>query len=159
MAVAGVDAAWALVAYDGVGRELVRSLKYANRRAAVGVLADAMADLVDRRPSVVAWVPATPSRRRRRGFDQAELLARGCGRRLGVPARRLLGRAADRSQTGLDRDHRLAGPALRARRPARGTVLVVDDVVTTGASLGTAARVLRAAGADAVLGVALAVKL
>ena len=38
-------------------------------------------------------------------------------------------------------------------------MLVVDDVVTTGASLGTAARVLRAAGADAVLGVALAVKL
>ena len=155
--VAGVDAAWALLAYAGVGRELVRGLKFTNRRAAVGVLARAMAALVVAAGAeVVTWVPATPSHRRARGYDQAELLARRCAASLSVPARRLLVRRADRSQTGLDRRHRLTGPDLRSRRPVTGSVLVVDDVVTTGASLSTAAAVLRDAGADRVLALTLA---
>ncbi len=158
--VEGVDRAWALLAYAGVGRELVRGLKFTNRRGAVGVLARAMAGLVAAAGAEVAtWVPATPSHRRDRGYDQAELLARRCATSLAVPARCLLVRRGDRSQTGLDRRQRLAGPELAARRPVSGTVLVVDDVVTTGASLATAAGVLRDAGADRVLGLALAARL
>jgi predicted amidophosphoribosyltransferase len=154
----GLDGTWALVAYDGVGRELVRSLKFTNRRAAVGPLARAMADLVEVRPDLVTWVPATPGHRRARGYDQGQVLARRCAVALDAPARRLLGRGRDRSQTGLSRAERLAGPALRARGPAAGTVLVVDDVVTTGASLRAAADALRAAGAARVLGLALAAR-
>ncbi len=158
LVVDGLDGAWALVAYDGPGRDLVRALKYRNRRAAVGLLASAMARLVTEPPACVTWLPATPAHRRERGYDQAELLARRIGRDLAVPARRRLVRQSDRPQTGLDRAERLRGPDLRARRPATGTVLVVDDVVTTGASLRAAAAVLRDAGAERALGLALAAR-
>jgi predicted amidophosphoribosyltransferase len=155
--VAGVDGVRVLLAYVGPARPLVRGLKYRNRRAALGLLADALAaHLVDLHPDVVTWLPALPANRRARGYDQAELLARRLARRLHVPARRLLVRRGDRGQTGLGRTARLAGPDLTVpgRVPAR--VLVVDDVVTTGASLAAAARALRPAGARRVHGAALA---
>ena len=158
LAVDGLDAAWALLAYEGPGRQMVQALKFRNRRAAVGLLAGAMARLVDERPGAVTWLPATPAHRRERGFDQAELLAARIGRALGVPHRRMLVRRADRPQTGLSRAERLRGPGLRARSGTTGTVLVVEDVVTTGASLRAAADVLRAAGAERVLGLALAAR-
>jgi len=158
VAVEGLDGAWALLAYEGPGRDLVQALKFRNRRSAVGVLAAAMAGQVTERPGVVTWLPATPAHRRERGFDQAELLARRVGRTLGVPARRLLVRRPDRPQTGLPRAERLRGPALRPRRGVGGTVLVVDDVVTTGASLRAAAGALREAGADRILGLTLAAR-
>ena len=120
MEVDGVDAAWALLAYEGVGRELVRGLKFTNRRAAVGVLARAMAELVVDRRGRGGHLGAGHAGRTAgaRGYDQAELLARRCAATLAVPARRLLVRRGDRSQTGLDR----AAAAGRARppRPAPG---------------------------------------
>jgi predicted amidophosphoribosyltransferase len=68
-------------------------------------------------------------------------------RQLGVPCRRLLYRAHGAPQTGKSRSDRLVGPAFRARAPRQGlAVLVVDDVVTTGATLHTAADALLAAG-------------
>jgi predicted amidophosphoribosyltransferase len=154
--VPGVDRAWALMAYTGPARDLVRGVKFRNRRAAVDSLARAAAGLVEEPVTVVTWVPADPAHRRERGFDQGELLARRVGRALRRPARRLLARSPGRAQTGLDRAARLLGPPLRARGRAPDRVLVVDDVVTTGASLATAARVLRLAGARRVLAVVIA---
>lgn len=152
----GMDAAWALMRYEGAARELVRGLKYTNRRAALGLLAVAASRLVDEPVDTVTWVPAAPAHRRERGYDQAELLARRVGATLGCPPRRLLARARDRPQTGLDRVDRLAGPALRPVRRTSGAVLVVDDVVTTGGSLGAAARSLRSIGAARAFGLVLA---
>ncbi len=154
--VAGLDAAWALVAYDGAGRDLVRGLKFANRRAALTRVARAAARLVDEPVDLVTWVPADPTHRRERGYDQGALLARAVGRARRTPVRRTLRRHRGRAQTGLDRRTRLAGPEVTALRQVPPTVLVVDDVVTTGASLRAAATVLRAAGAHRVLGLALA---
>ncbi len=157
----GVDACAALLAYDGPARDLVARLKYRNARGSLAWLAGGMAPLVRRWPvDVVTWAPTTPDRRRARGFDQAELLARRVASAIGRPCRPLLRRVAGPPQTGRSGAERWDGPRMvAATGPARsppGVVLVVDDVITTGASLAAAARALREAGAGSVLGLAAA---
>ena len=159
----GVDGCAALLAYDGAGRELVARLKYRNARSTVPFLARGMAALVaEVEPlagpvDLVTWAPTTPARLRARGFDQAQVLARAVAGRLGVPSRRLLRRGAGPAQTGRDAVARYEGPAFAVRRGLRGErILLVDDVVTTGATVGAAARALRRAGAGGVWVVAAA---
>jgi predicted amidophosphoribosyltransferase len=159
---AGVRAA---LPFDGVARQMVLQLKYGNRRSAARHLAALMVHRlrlaanatgpdarVDGRVDVVTWAPTSAHRAGARGFDQAELLARAVARELGVPCRRLLYRSHGPAQTGRSRAERLHGPVFRARQPRRGLrVLVVDDVVTTGATLLAARDALLGAGvADVV---------
>ncbi|MGH9118674.1 MAG: ComF family protein [Acidimicrobiales bacterium] len=162
----GVDAVHAVLAYEDAGRELVARLKYRNARVTVAWLAGRMAALVATAgaaasasatgPVWVAWVPTTVERRRDRGFDQAELLARAVARRLGLPCRRVLARSHGPPQTGRSQAERRVGPSLAARGRVPGTVVLVDDVVTTGSTVSAAAAALRAAGADRVVVVAAA---
>lgn len=85
----GVDRIRSLFRYEGVGRDLIVRLKYGNARSVLGWLAVGMAALV-RAPAAgydaVTWVPTTRARRRSRGFDQAEILARAVARRLRTEA-------------------------------------------------------------------------
>ena len=140
--------------YEGAARELVLALKYRNTRPALDRVARAMAAVAaPHAPDAVTLRgPPTPARRRERGYDQAQLLARGVARGLQMPLVRLLERCAGPAQTGRDRAERLTGPRLVARRSHAGAVLVVDDVCTTGATLAAAAVALRHAGAEAVHG-------
>lgn len=141
----------AFLAYDGVGRELVARLKYRNARGSVPFLARGMAAVVEDEVDLVTWAPTTPARLRSRGFDQARLLARAVAVGLLVPCRPLLRRRPGPPQTGRDAVARHAGPVFLARRPVDGRrILLVDDVVTTGATVGAAARALREAGAAEV---------
>ena len=82
----GLTACAAVLSYEGVGRELVARLKYRNARTVIRPLAAAMAGLVDAGGiDLVTWAPTDAGRRRRRGFDQAELLARAVARNLRLP--------------------------------------------------------------------------
>lgn len=153
----GIDAWWAAFAYEGAAREVVARVKYRGARAAVPWLADAMVDVLDPRPTVdvVTWAPTSRERRRARGFDQAELLARAVARRLAdhidVRCVGLLDRRTGPPQTGLTGADRRRGPGHVARRASPPSVLVVDDIATTGATLAAAALALRDAGARVVV--------
>jgi predicted amidophosphoribosyltransferase len=155
----GLDALVSLCAYDGAGRDLVLALKRANRRDAARPLGEALAEaarpVVGPGPAVVTWAPTTPARRRARGFDQAEVLARSVARAAVLPAARLLWRNGG-PQAGLDRLARLSGPAFAASGLPTSAVVLVDDVVTSGATMAAAAAALRSAGARQVVGVTVA---
>jgi predicted amidophosphoribosyltransferase len=147
----GLDSCAALLTYAGAGRELVARLKYRNARATVPFLARGMAAIVPYDIDLVTWAPTTPARLRRRGFDQARLLARAVARQRGVPCPPLLRRRPGPAQTGRDAVARHSGPGFAGVRPLQGRrVLLVDDVVTTGATVAAAARALREAGASEV---------
>jgi ComF family protein len=148
-------------AYEGVVRELIARAKYRERHAALGWLAGEMvrslvaSEVVVARDDVVTWAPTTRARRRRRGFDQAELLARAVARALGLEARALLRRDGGVPQTGSSAAVRAKQVRFRSVRVDAGIrVIVVDDVVTTGATLRAAASALRSAGAAGIVGLA-----
>lgn len=112
------------------------------------------------RVDAIVPVPLAVGRARQRGYDQAELLARAAERVCGAPRRRLLRRVRDtRSQVGLGRAERAANVrgAFAAQR-AGGSVVLVDDVATTGSTLAECARALRAAGARDVRAVVVALE-
>lgn len=152
----------AIVAWDYEGDVRARLLasKYRRGRLALddlgaglaAALRDAIRDGRAPRPDVVTFVAALPARVHRRGFDAAELVARRIARDLHVPCRRTLRRTDRTVQTGGTRASRLVGPCFVARDVAGAHVLLVDDVVTTGATMAAVAAVLRRAGAGAVVG-------
>jgi ComF family protein len=134
-------------------REIIHHLKYADRVSLAGPLGDILKECREREPftgDLVIPVPLHRSRERKRGFNQAGLIAE----RLGMPiAAKLLRRRKNTpSQTGLTRSERkrnLAG-AFEVRGEVSGTVIVVDDVYTTGSTLNEIARTLKRAGAQRV---------
>jgi predicted amidophosphoribosyltransferase len=152
----GLTSCRALVAYDPETAAALLALKNGGHRALVRPLAAAMARLVPAVDGlVVTWAPTSARRRRARGYDQAELLARALARRAGLRAGALLRRQAGPAQAGLGAGARWANPRFTARR-CPWPVLVVDDVATTGATLSAAATALRTAGAPEVHGLIVA---
>ena len=161
----GLAGLWACWPHVGDAAELICSLKYTHDTIALTPIADAMAHLVnDRRRSleqepVLTWIPCTPRRRQNRGFDQAELLARATARRTKCRPRPLLRRQDAASQTTRNIRGRREGPQLMLRtslssssKSVPHTVVVIDDVYTTGATMRSAADLLLTAGIHAVYG-------
>jgi predicted amidophosphoribosyltransferase len=156
-----------LFSYEGAGRQVITTFKYRGHRSLALPLGRALATLWqagDRsRPRtgsampVVTWAPTTLIRRRERGFDQAEALARAMAtssRHRLVP---LLIRHHGLPQTGHDAARRATGPTFGAAADTvPPVVVVIDDVRTTGATLAAAAEALTDAGCRCVHGLVVA---
>ena len=158
-------ALWAPLSYEGPAAALVRGLKYRGAAGLAGPRAAQMAATAPpgllEAPAALVPVPLHPSRRRRRGFNQAERLAAALSRRTGMPVEDCLARRGPRGrQVGRGRAERMGGPpgafAVRAGRPAPPTVVLVDDVATTGATLAACAAALRASGSRRLSAIAYA---
>jgi ComF family protein len=157
--------------FAGPVRAALHDLKYSGERRLAAPLGDAVARRwarVGTGARLVVPVPVHAERERRRGYDQAALIAEVAGQRLGLPVARALERGrATIAQFELGRDERAANVAgaFRLRASGRGAaretvvgrwILLVDDVVTTGATLAACAIALERAGALAVSAIAVA---
>lgn len=151
---AAVTRARAAFRFEGPARAAVHRLKFAGWRPVAEALGVAMADACDVDADVVTWVPLSRRRRSARGFDQAQALARVVGRLRDRPVAPLLRRTRDagpQARRGGEERRRAMIGAFEAHGHAAGTVLLVDDVLTTGATAAACAEALRAAGAGDVV--------
>ena len=155
------------LAYRGAVREAIHRYKFSGVRAYARPFGLLMAQCVQDRPEMAAdlvtWAPLSRKRRRERGYDQGELLARAMAKRLGLPAVPTLVKARHtQPQSGLDSAEARRANALGAYAILNGAevagkrVLLADDVVTSGATLSECARTLLEAGAECVWCVTLA---
>ena len=152
--------------YTGKVRESLLRYKFGGLRIYAKTYAVLMAERLEKRELsfyVITWVPLSAKRLRSRGYDQAKLLAVEIAKRCGAPCECLLIKATDTPpQSGThsrrERESNIKGvyrptalPLIRDRN-----ILIVDDIVTTGSTLGECARVLKAAGAKSVSAVTVA---
>lgn len=150
----------ALACYRGKIRETLHRFKYRGQKALAEPLGKLLAGKIAREPwssSLEFLVPVPLSRQRllQRGYNQASLLAGVLGRELGLPVKEILERVREtESQTGLNRSRRAENlyRAFRCCRevPAGSHVLLVDDVLTSGATAHEASRTLKEAGAGRI---------
>ncbi len=142
--------------YDGAAREAIHALKYHGVLAVAEVMAGAMAECLEEwAPQAAALVPVpmTGGRRRSRGYNQSEMLARELSRLSGLPVATgvlIRRRGAPPQARAADEAARRANVAdafdVRQRDPLSGPLLLVDDVMTSGATLDACARALLGAG-------------
>lgn len=156
------DAGASLGPYEGSLKTVVQELKYRRRHRLAGRLAEALlaqpaVQSVLTPDVLLAPVPLHPRRERERGYNQSELIARALGRSTGLPVltHALVRRRDTPAQAGLGaaaRRRNVAGAFAVRQAPAVAghIVVLVDDVLTTGATARTCASALRGAGAIAV---------
>jgi len=141
-----IDRAMVLCSYEGTGADLLQALKFQNRRQALGPIAEALAPGLADDIDAIVPVPPDPERLRERGYHVPALLAKQLSRRTGAPVVSPLERVVAQQQTGKSRAERQSVQFTTMRMvPER--VVLVDDVVTTGATAVACAVALGLAGA------------
>jgi len=153
---AGLDRAWSSAPHEGVARQLVAALKFRRLLSVADLIAERVEWLAPAGvlSGVLVPVPTASARTLRRGFDPALEIVAALAERTGMEQRRCLARRGGTRQVGKRRGERLGRPprfVLREEPPR--SVVLVDDVLTTGATLSSCARVLRDAGAVRVVAV------
>lgn len=147
---------WVASLYGGPPKELVYQLKFGRTKQAASVIARYLHEIVPALPpdTVVTYVPTATSRVRQRGYDQAQLIAKAFAKQRGITCSELLIRHGQSRQVGSDRKHRLEQAVKNyqfKRIIPKGTeVLLIDDILTTGATLEASAKMLHQAGAKTV---------
>lgn len=144
--------------YELTAKAVLWQLKFGRMRAAATEIAAFMQPSFEKLKGsevIVVHIPTATSRVRMRGYDQAKLIARACAGRAGLRHASLLMRTGQERQVGVRRSQRLTQleNAFRIKNPVlvKGAhIVLVDDVVTTGATLEAAAKVLKAAGAKKI---------
>lgn len=149
----------ALLRYEGREKEIIHRIKYDNRREYLVPLAEEMAERFER--EVKRWqidqivpIPMYPAKKRKRGFNQAELLANLLGERFELPVSlELLIKKEDtgeQKELSLKERKENLRSAFEAEDCEGLRILLVDDVYTTGSTMDAATQVLSEAGAEAV---------
>lgn len=155
---------YAVGSYEGAAKKIVHKLKYDGASQAAADIARYWSEVIPSHSSersAVSYIPTTSARARQRGYDQAELLAKAFAEINEIPLTPMVHRKNAARQVGADRlTRRLQAKDMFEGSPGldlRGmTVYLVDDVVTTGASMSSAASLLKASGAKHVIGLAIA---
>ena len=154
--------------FEGVLPRLIHAFKYDDALWLGGNLSELLhacwtTHFAERPCDAVVAVPLHPARRRSRGYNQAQVLAAGLARRLGIPLwggvlHRVRATETQTHLTARQRLHNVTGAfeSDRRRQLAGRRVLLVDDVMTTGATVGECARALKKGGATEVLVLTLA---
>lgn len=151
----------AYVAYEELAKELVWRLKFQGAQAAASEIASLLLERFTLEGVILVPVPTASSRVRKRGYDQAQLIARSLAGKTGLPYVACLKRLGQHHQVGATRQQRITQlqesyRCIRASAVENAHVLLIDDVLTTGATLESAAMVIKAAGAKRVSGLVFA---
>jgi len=149
---------------DHVLSALIKIFKYGGERALAPLLAqylDEAGRSLRPRIELITFVPMRPKDERERGFNQAELLARELGKLWGIPVVRALEKIKDtKSQASLrshdERRENIRGAFGLAKFISCASILIVDDVYTTGSTLNECAQVLQESGLERVYGLTVA---
>jgi len=152
--------------YDGIGEQLIRAMKFSQKRQAVKPTAQMMFQVFSEVESeaLLCPIPTAPARIRERGFDHTELLGRELGAHLEAGVIHALRRHSNVRQLGSSRQARIKQAESEfeikdVRLVAGKHIVLVDDVMTTGATLSAAAKVLKDAGAKSVSAIIFAQKM
>ncbi len=147
-----LDHVWVSSVYDGVSKQMIRKLKFERSRAAASFIAAMLDETLPyfSNEVVVTYVPTASKRIRLRGYDHAKLIAEQFARRRGVTCASLLIRHGHSRQVRATKSARAAQAAqsytAKHTKTPHKSVLLIDDILTTGATLEAASRVLKKAG-------------